>query len=173
MRTALLRHEQSRRLPLHGRGYEHRARLGEALNARGDVGRLAEHLARGIDHDWSGIESDARRQRRLPRLRISRVEGFERALDRERGANSAFGVVLLRLRIAEERHQPVAEFFEHVAAKPGHGPRGFIEIGVNEAAPILRIEPRCESGRPDQIAKHDGDRAALGGELGNFRRRRF
>ena len=34
--------------------------------------------------------------------------------------HGAFGVVLLRLRIAEERHQPVAELLQHVAAKIGH-----------------------------------------------------
>ena len=89
------------------------------------------------------------------------VEVGERALDRERGPHRALGVVLLRLRIAEERHQPVAELLQHMAAKPRHRGRGFVEIGVDEVAPVLRVEPRREARRADEIAEHHRDRAAL------------
>jgi hypothetical protein len=41
--------EQPRDLPLHVRGHEHRPRLGQALNARGDIGSFAEHFARRLD----------------------------------------------------------------------------------------------------------------------------
>ena len=44
----------------------------------------------------------------------------KRALDRERGPHRALGVVLLRLRIAEERHQPVAELLQDMAAETRH-----------------------------------------------------
>ena len=50
------------------------------------------------------------------------VELGERALDRERGAHRALGVVLLRLRIAEQRHQPVAELLQHMAAETASPP---------------------------------------------------
>ena len=90
------------------------------------------------------------------------VELGKRALDRERGPHRALGVVLLRLRIAEERHQPVAELLQHVAAKPSHRRRRLIEIGVDEVAPVLRIELRGEARRADKIAEHDRDRTAFG-----------
>ena len=48
------------------------------------------------------------------------VEFGERPLDGERGAHRALGVVLLRLRIAEQGHQPVAELLQHMAAEPRH-----------------------------------------------------
>ena len=44
------------------------------------------------------------------------VEVGERALDRERCAHRALGVVLLRDRIAEQRHQTVAELLGDMAA---------------------------------------------------------
>ena len=43
------------------------------------------------------------------------VEFGKRALDGERGAHRALGIVLLRLRIAKQRHQPVAELLQRHA----------------------------------------------------------
>ena len=73
------------------------------------------------------------------------VEFAERALDGERGAHRALGVVLLRVRIAEQRHQPVAELLQHMAAEPRHRRGGLVEIGADEVAPVLRVEPRREA----------------------------
>jgi hypothetical protein len=36
-----------------------------------------------------------------------------------------------------------------------------VEIGVDDVAPVLRVELCGETRRADEIAKHDGDRAAL------------
>ena len=69
------------------------------------------------------------------------VEVCERPLDGERGAHGALGVVLLCLRIAEEGHQPIAEFLQNVAAEAGHRRRSRVEIGVDKVAPILGVEP--------------------------------
>ena len=49
-----------------------------------------------------------------------------------------------------------------MAAKPGHRRRSFVEIGVDEVAPVLRVELCGEARRADEIAEHDCDRAALG-----------
>ena len=38
----------------------------------------------------------------------------------ERRPHRALGVVLLRLRVAEERHQPIAELLQDMTAEPGH-----------------------------------------------------
>ena len=60
MRALVFDDEKPRCLPLHARGDEHRARLGRGLHPRGDVGRVAEHLAGGVDHDRAALEADAR-----------------------------------------------------------------------------------------------------------------
>ena len=85
------------------------------------------------------------------------------ALDGERGAHRALGVVLLRVRIAEQGHQTIAEPFQYVAAKARHRLRSLVEIGPDQIAPILRVEPRRKARRADEIAEHDRDRTALGG----------
>ncbi len=101
------------------------------------------------------------------------VEGSERALDGERCAHGALGVVLLRLRIAEQGHQPVAELLQDMAAESRHRGRRFVEIGADQVAPVLGVEPRREARRAGEIAEHHGDRPALGGVFdGPLRRRR-
>ena len=69
------------------------------------------------------------------------VEVGERALDGERGAHRALGVVLLRLRIAEEGHQPVAELLQDMAAETRHRGGGRVEIGADQVAPVLGVQP--------------------------------
>ena len=91
-----------------------------ALHARHDIGRLAEHLASGLDHDRARVDPDAGEKFGLPRSGVARVELTERAVNGERRAHRAFGVVLLRLRVAEERHQAVPEVLQHVAAEVCH-----------------------------------------------------
>jgi class 3 adenylate cyclase len=50
----------------------------------------------------------------------------ERAVRAALAIQRALGVVLLRLGVAEERHQPVAELLQLVAAELGHRRRGFV-----------------------------------------------
>src|SRR5271170_7927062 len=78
-------------------------------------------------------------------------------------ASAALAVVLLRLRIAEQRHQAVAELLQHVAAERSHGGRGGVEVTAHQIAPVLGIELRREARRADEVAKHDRDWTTLGG----------
>ena len=91
-----------------------------ALNARGDIGRVAEHFAGRLDHDRARIEADAGGELGRAFGGVPGVDLAKRALDRERRPHRALGVVLLRLRIAEQGHQPVAEPLQHMPAKRGH-----------------------------------------------------
>ena len=116
--AAVLRHEQPGGLSLDRGGDEDRTGLGGALNPRGDIGRFAEHFAGRVDHHLPGIEADPRGKPRRALAGVSGVDFDKSALDRERGAYRALGVVLLRMRIAEEGHQPVAEPLQDVPAKP-------------------------------------------------------
>ena len=162
MGAEVLCDKQPRGLPLHGRCDEDGARFGRALHARGDIGRLAEHFAGRVHDHRPGFQADAGDELRRPCPRVPGVEFGERPLDGERGAHRALGVVLLRLRIAEQGHQTIAEPFQYVAAKARHRLRSLIEIGADEIAPILRVEPRRKARRADEIAEHNGDGAALG-----------
>ena len=87
-----------------------------------------------------------------PDRRVAGVEVGERALDGERGAHRALGVVLLRLRVAEEGHQPVAELLQNMAAETRHRGRGLVEIGADQVAPVFSVEPRrkARSSRRDR-----------------------
>jgi len=80
-------------------------------------------------------------------------------------------VVLLRARIAEKRHQPVAEPLQHMAAETGHCLRRLVEIGVDEVAPVFGVELGDKARRADEVEEQDGDRTALGGNFGTVRRR--
>ena len=159
---SILGDEKPGDLALNVQGDEDRSRLGVGLDSRGHVRRIAEYLAVRLHDDRPGLDSDARFQlRRAPR-RVPGVEVGERALDRKRRPHGALGVVLPRLRIAKQRHQPVAEPLQHVAAETGHRLRRRVEIGVDEVAPVLGVEPGGKARRPDKVAKHHRDRAALG-----------
>ena len=112
MRASVLGDEKPGRLPLHARGDEHGPRFGRGLHPRRDIRRLAEHFAGCVDHDRSGLQPDAGGKLGRAGSGVPGVEVGKRALDGERGAHRALGVVLLRLRIAEQRHQPVAELLQ-------------------------------------------------------------
>jgi hypothetical protein len=140
--TAVLGDKQPGGLALHGRGDEDRARLGGALDARGDIGRVAEHLTSRVDHHLTGIKADPRLKFWGAFAGVSSVDWDKRPLDGERGAHRALGVVLLRVRIAEQCHQPVAEFLQHMAAKSRHCRGSLVEIGVDDVAPVLGVELR-------------------------------
>ena len=58
-----------------------------------------------------------------------------------------------------------------MAAHLRHRRRGGVEIGADQVAPLLGIEPRGNAGRTHQIAEHHREIAALAG-TGAFRKRR-
>ena len=96
---------------------------------------------------------------------ILAIELGQGALDRKRRARRTLGVVLMRQRIAEQAHQPVAEFFRDVTAHFGDRSGGGVEIGADQVAPFLGIELRGDRGRADQIAEHHCEIAALAGDF--------
>jgi hypothetical protein len=59
MRAPVLNDEQPGDLTLDGRSDQHGSWLGSGLDARGDIGRVPEHLAGGVDDDWAGFQPDA------------------------------------------------------------------------------------------------------------------
>jgi hypothetical protein len=70
-----------------------------------------------------------------------RFEFSKRALYGQRGANRAFGIVLLGNRMSKQRHQPVAELLGDTSAHLRHRFRRSVEVGADQIAPILCVEP--------------------------------
>ena len=163
MRAALFRHKQPGDLTLHPRRDQDRARLGQRLHPRGNVGDVAINLAARIENGRAGFKADAGDEFWLGRSGVLAIELGQRALDRKRRACRALGVVLMRQRIAEQAHQPVAEFLRDMTAHFGDRSGSGVEIGADEIAPLLGIELRGDRGRADQIAEHHCEIAALAG----------
>ena len=150
--AALLGDEKSCHLPLNVHGDEDRARFGGGLDARGYVRCFAKHLPGRLHDNGTGLEPNAGQELGRTGIRVAGVEFAKRALDGERRAHGALGIVLLRTWVTKERHQTVAELLEHMAAKIVHRRRSLVEIGVDEVAPILRVELRGQgsSNRQDR-----------------------
>src|ERR1700722_12196825 len=83
MLALVLGDEQARDLPVHAARDPYFSGRGGALHTRSDVGRLAEHLACGIDHDAPALQPDAGGEFRRAGPGVVRVEVDERPLDRE------------------------------------------------------------------------------------------
>ena len=131
MAAALLGDEQTGDLALHPRRDHDRTRFGQRLRPRRDIRYVAENLTRGIDHHRPGLDRDARGQGRLARALVLAVKLGQRTLDRECRPHRALGIVLLRHRIPEQRHQPVAELLADFAAHIRDCSRSSVEIGSN------------------------------------------
>ena len=87
LRAAILGDEQPGDLPLHLCGGTDRSRLRARLHAGGDIGRVAEHFARRIDHHRATLDADPGSELRFARREVLAVHLGERALDCEGGAN--------------------------------------------------------------------------------------
>src|ERR1700722_17179744 len=153
---------------LHASSNHDRPRLGQGLHARSDVGRIAKDFS-GLIHDpRPALDSYSDDKLRLARTVVLAIKFGERALNGERGANGAFGIVLLRDRVSEQSYQPVAERLGDTTAHLRHRGRGSVEVGAEQNAPVLDVETGRKAGRSDKIAEHHGDGAALGRNLGGF-----
>ena len=88
----------------------------------------------------------------------------------KRGAHRLLGIVLVGMRVAEIGENAVAHVFCDKAAKANQYLRNATMIFGDDLAQILRIEPRCQLSRTDQIAEHDRKEAAFGSrDVGRLR----
>jgi hypothetical protein len=117
---------------VHPRRDHDRARLGQRLRPGRDVWHVAEYFARCIQHHRPGIDCNASCQHRLARASVLPVQLGQRPLDRQRRPHCPLGIVLLRHRIAEQCHQPVAELLGDFAAHFHDRRGGHIEISANQ-----------------------------------------
>ena len=163
MRAAILGDEQARDLTLHTGGDQHRPGSAKActraaiLGASPKISPAASTTTGPLSTPMRATSSGR------PERGVLCVEFGERALDGERRADRALGVVLLRDRVSEQRHQPVAELLGDTAAHLRHRLRRSVEIGADQIAPILRRRGGRNGGRAHEIAEHHGELPAFGG----------
>src|ERR1700674_2749936 len=85
------------------------------------------------------------------------VEPGERVEDCEAGARSSFGVIVMGLRIAEERHHAIAQIFRDVPVETRNRLRRRAQVSRYRLPPFLGIELRRDSGRAHEVAEQHGE----------------
>jgi hypothetical protein len=143
-------------------------RLRDALQARGDVRRLAEGqrlaptLAADLaDHDGTRVNADPDRQPD-PRVALeARVERRDRLDDAEGGAHGPPRVILAGERIPEVHEQTVAQVLRDVPVERADGVVARLLIRTHHLAQHLGIEPPGQLRGADQIAEHHRELPAL------------
>ena len=145
-----------------GRRRDHdAARLGEALQPRGEIGRVADDrllLRRAFAHetaddDKAGRDADANAELFARAGLQARHDfgDFERRVDRPRR------VVLMRAGEAEIGENAVAHELRDEAVIARHHARDRVLIGADDLAHVLGVEPRRKRGRADEVAEHHGE----------------
>ena len=118
---------------------------------------------RGLDagDHLAGVEPDPQPERRAAAPLVVEHPA-DRPLHGQRGPDRPFGVVLVRHRGAEDRHDPVAGELVDVPAEGLHraGERG--EHPVGDRADPFRVEVLRPGGEVGQVAEEHGDDPALG-----------
>lgn len=151
---------------------------GERLQARGEIGRLADYrlllrrpgAEQVADDDEPGGDAE-------PHLEaLGNLEPADGVDDGETRTHRLLGILLVRLRIAEIGEDAVAHVLGDKPAEPGQHLGDAAVISADDLAQIFGVEARRDLGRADQIAEHDGQQASLGagfrrcGRRGRFRR---
>jgi hypothetical protein len=114
--AALLDDEQASYLPLDARCCYDRTRLGQRLCPRRNIRHVSVDLAACVDHNRPSIVGNACGKSGLIGGGVLAVQLGKRPLDRESCPHCSFGIVLLRHRVTEECHQPVAQFLRDLPA---------------------------------------------------------
>ena len=149
------------------RRHDDAARVGEALQPCGEIGRVADDdlLLRGALPDDIAGDNEAGRDpdphgELLAGAGLQAPHGLG---DVQSRMHRARRVVLVRPGKAEGRQNPVAKEFRDKAVIARQHARAGVLIGVDDLAHVLGIEPRRQRGRADEVAEHDGELAPFGG----------
>jgi signal transduction histidine kinase len=168
MAAALLDDKESGDLTLHSRCYNDRTRVGQSLGSRRDVGHVAEYLPGRVDYHRTQVDGDASSKRLLAGTLVLAVQFGERTLHGQRCPDRPLGIVLLRHRVGEQRHQPVAKLLGNFAAHFHDRSRGRVQKGANQIAPFFSIELRSDACRVHQIAEHHRHVPSLASGFGHL-----
>jgi hypothetical protein len=152
-RADVLGVDRAERQPVGRRSDQHLPRLGRLLQPRGDVDGFAggEGRVRVVGDDLPGLDAGAGVESEIG-------EGFH---DRERRANRALRVVLVRDGDAERGHHGVARVLLDGAAVEANASRDALEELRYAPAGDLGIRARDERRRVDDVDKEDGRELSL------------
>jgi len=153
----VLQFEEIAEQPSRAIGDHDHVRLGQRLQARRQVRRVADdatflRLSRSnevTDHDEPSGDADAHLQRSVG----SGLQHRHRLDQPKPGEDGAFGVMLVGLGIAEISQHPVAHILGDETAGLGDLLGAGTVIGTDDLAHILGVQPSREGGRADEIAK--------------------
>ncbi len=166
LRTEIGEIEQTAHQPAGRLADDHVARSRDRLEPCGEVGRLADHrlllrctLADQIaDHDEPGRDADPGGECLAGRCR----QPADRLNKRQPRAHGPLPLVLMRPRIAEIGQHAVAHELGDEALEACYHPGAGVLIRAQHLAHVLRIDPRRERGRSDQIDEHHRQLPPLG-----------
>ncbi len=157
-------------------GDDDRIRLGDALQARRKVGRLAYYAAllrlirwdQVTHHDESGCNANP------DLLRSARLELSHRRSQIKPSPYRSLRIVLTGVRIPKVHEDAIPQISGDEPAEVVHGLRDPSLIGRNDLSQVFRVHAGRKRGRTDQVRKHHRDLAALGSVLGlRFGQRRL
>ncbi len=144
---------------------DHRIGCCEALQARGEIGRVADDVPLGspsqaddiADDHQSGGDPHAHAQLQT-RHRLQRRHGIH---DLQSGKDGPLRRIFVGARVAEIREDAVSHVAGDESVELGdHARRGFL-VQPHDLLRVLRIEPLGQRGRVRQVAEHDGQLPAL------------
>jgi len=159
--------EQIAEQPSRAVGNDDRVRLGQRLQTRRQVRRVADdRLLLGgtaadqiADHDKPGRNADTHLQGRAGYGRELR----HRLNQRKPGKHGAFGVMLVGLGIAEIGQHTVPHVLGDETAGSGDEIGAAAVVRADDLPHVLGVEASRERGRADEVTEHDRELTALGG----------
>ena len=140
---------------------------GDRLQPGREIGGCAEHgyFRCGADGDriaddnHAAGNSDAAGKLEI----IDSSHGRHGSDDVEPGSDSAFGIVFVRLRVAEIDKHAIAHEFRHKAVVAGDAAGNLMLVGVDHGLQDFEVELRGKTRRVDDVAEHHRQVALLGG----------
>ena len=150
--------------PARALGDDDRLGFGQPLQPRCKIWRLANDglLLGGARPDQVADHREPSRQTNADLQWLRDLQSAHRLDYAETGPHRALCVVFMGLRITKIGKHPVAHILGDKPAEPADRPGRRSMVRADHLAQILGIEPRRQSRRADQIAKHHRQLPALG-----------
>ena len=184
-RGSLLELERMDRKPPRVRAHQDLAERGRRFEALCRVHGVADHRVRALDvageepcDDLAGVYPDPQGKANPVAPRQIVVEVADRLLHRKGRIDGALGVVLVRDRSAEDRHDGVTDVLVDRPFVAADLPRKLVEIGREHATKLLGVEALAQHGGAGEIGKENRYDLALLAQIrtrdvGHLQRRAF
>jgi hypothetical protein len=157
--TEVVIFEQVADEPASARGDDDGVGLGQGLQTRGEIGRIAGNIVLddlAADNNQPGGDPD-------PRVKLFGLIQLRHPIDQHQPASrGALGIVLVRPRISKINQNSVSHIAGDKSVKALDNLCDAAMVRADDPAQILGIEPRGQGRRAHQIAEHHRQLPALG-----------